>query len=206
MSESKSDRILIVDDTPRNIQVLGTILKDQGYQLNVAQNGLQALEVVTKVTPDLILLDVMMPELDGFETCKRLKADAATKDIPVIFLTAKVETDDVVNGFELGAVDYVTKPFNPTELLARVDTHLTLHHLKQRLEQLVDERTEEVQRAHRQLQVQVRELEARDRLVALQMKGPAYQEADEAILTSVQHVLEAGTAKLFRPDGGQRGL
>ena len=131
--DNKNLRILIVDDTVKNIQVLGTILRQEEYQINVAQNGLQALEIVQKVRPDLILLDVMMPELDGFETCKRLKADAATADIPVIFLTAKIETEDIVNGFELGAVDYVTKPFNPTELLVRVRTHLSIHLLQSAL-------------------------------------------------------------------------
>ena len=187
--QKKDDRILIVDDTPRNIQVLGTILKEQGYQINVAQNGLQALDVVTKVTPDIILLDVMMPELDGFETCKRLKEDPNTAEIPVIFLTAKVETDDVVHGFELGAVDYITKPFNPTELLVRVDTHLTLYKLKRNLEQLVEERTEELQYAHAQLQQYVKELEVRDRLTQLQMKSPTFEEAYEAILTAINEVV-----------------
>jgi adenylate cyclase len=126
-------RILVVDDTLKNIQVLGTILKQEQYQINVAQNGLQALEVVSNVTPDLILLDVMMPELDGFETCKALKKDPATADIPVIFLTAKVETEDIVHGFEIGAVDYVTKPFNPAELLSRVNTHLQLKATREKL-------------------------------------------------------------------------
>ena len=126
-------RILIVDDTVKNIQVLGTILKKEAYQINVAQNGKQALDVVGKVRPDLILLDVMMPEMDGFEACKRLKENPETADIPVIFLTAKVETEDIVKGFELGAVDYVTKPFNPTELLVRVRTHLSVHVLQSAL-------------------------------------------------------------------------
>ena len=107
--ETGKSRILVVDDTLKNIQVLGTILRKQGYQINIAKSGLQALEVVEKIPSDLILLDVMMPELDGFETCKRLKASDKTRDIPVIFLTAKVETEDIVKGFELGAVDYVTK-------------------------------------------------------------------------------------------------
>ncbi|MGK5093606.1 SpoIIE family protein phosphatase [Deltaproteobacteria bacterium TL4] len=119
-------RILIVDDTPKNIQVLGTMLKQQDYQINVAQDGIQALNMVDKIRPDLILLDVMMPNLDGFETCKRLKASPKSREIPIIFLTAKTETQDVVKGFELGAVDYVSKPFNSAELLARVHTHVQL--------------------------------------------------------------------------------
>jgi len=118
--------ILIVDDTPKNIQVLGTILKEAGYQIKAATDGKQALAAVEKSLPDLILLDIMMPEMDGFETCKALKTNSATRDVPVIFLTAKTETEDIVKGFELGAVDYVTKPFNSAELLARVNTQISL--------------------------------------------------------------------------------
>jgi class 3 adenylate cyclase len=130
-------RILIVEDTPANIQTLSATLKQQGYQLSVATNGTQALDVVRRVRPDLILLDVMMPEMDGFETCRRLKGDEATRDIPVIFLTARSETADIVKGFELGAVDYVAKPFNAHELLARVNTHLTIDRLHRENERLL---------------------------------------------------------------------
>ncbi|MFC6669964.1 response regulator [Marinobacterium aestuariivivens] len=129
-------RILVVDDTPRNIQLIGTLLKQEGYQINVAGNGRQALDIVAHSAPDLILLDVMMPELDGFETCRRLKQDAATRDIPIIFLTARSEADDIVHGFELGAVDYVAKPFNPPELLSRVHTHLALKAAREKLQEL----------------------------------------------------------------------
>jgi len=128
-----SSRILVVDDTPANIQVLSSTLKDKGYQISVATNGRQALDVVARLRPDLILLDVMMPEMDGFETCRRLKESAATNDIPVIFLTARTETTDIVQGFEVGAVDYVAKPFNAHELLARVNTHLTMDQLRRSL-------------------------------------------------------------------------
>ncbi len=138
MADQQSPRVLIVDDTPQNIQVLGTILRQADYQINVAQNGLQALEIVEKVQPDIILLDVMMPELDGFETCKRLKANPDTADIPIIFLTAKVEIEDVIQGLELGAVDYVTKPFNPTELMKRVASHLELKLNREKLADLAD--------------------------------------------------------------------
>jgi adenylate cyclase len=128
-----SSRILVVDDTPANIQTLAAILKEKGYQISVATNGKQALEVVARVQPDLILLDVMMPEMDGFETCRRLKAAEQWRQIPVIFLTARTETADLVQGFELGAVDYVAKPFNAHELLARVNTHLTMDELRRSL-------------------------------------------------------------------------
>src|SRR6478672_9322330 len=128
-----SSRILVVDDTPANIQTLSATLKAKGYQVSVATGGRQALEAVERIRPDLILLDVMMPEVDGFETCRRLKASEATKKIPVIFLTARTEVADIVKGFELGAVDYVAKPFNTHELLARVHTHLTMDELRRNL-------------------------------------------------------------------------
>lgn len=143
----QNQRILIVDDTVKNLQVLGTILEKEGYQINVAQNGTQALEITSKVQPDLILLDVMMPDLDGFEVCKRLKADESVAHIPVVFLTARTETEDLVKGFEQGAVDYVTKPFNATELLVRVRTHLSIHYLQSALRQSLDDNAR-LQREH----------------------------------------------------------
>jgi class 3 adenylate cyclase len=132
-----SSRILVVDDTPANLQALSATLKEKGYQVSVATNGKQALEAVGRVRPDLILLDVMMPEMDGFEACRRLKSSEATSDIPIIFLTARTETEDIVKGFELGAVDYVPKPFNAHELLARVNTHLTMDRLHRENERLL---------------------------------------------------------------------
>lgn len=125
-----NSRILVVDDTPANIQSLAAILKGKGYQISVATNGKQALDVLDRVRPNLILLDVMMPEMDGFETCRRIKQSEQWREIPVIFLTAKTDVDDLVQGFELGAVDYVGKPFNSHELLARVSTHLTIDELR----------------------------------------------------------------------------
>jgi phosphoserine phosphatase RsbU/P len=129
-----NERILIVDDTPANIQILAETLKGK-YQLSVATNGKQALEMLERVQPDLILLDVMMPELDGFETCRRIKSLDAWRDVPIIFLTSKSDTSDIVTGFEVGAVDYVAKPFNTYELLARIHTHLTIDQLRRSLEE-----------------------------------------------------------------------
>lgn len=123
---SQKPIILIVDDVPRNIQVLGTLLAKFDCELAIAMNGKQALDTVDKIKPDLILLDVMMPIMDGHETIRHLKSNDKTKDIPVIFLSAKTETEDIITGFELGAVDYVTKPFIGKELVARVKTHLSL--------------------------------------------------------------------------------
>src|SRR5580765_6055845 len=132
-----SSRILVVDDTPANLQALAATLKEKGFQISVATNGKQALEVLGRVRPDLILLDVLMPEMDGFETCTRIKSSPEWRDIPIIFLTSKSETADIVGGFELGAVDYVAKPFNAHELLARVNTHLTIDRLARENERLL---------------------------------------------------------------------
>jgi signal transduction histidine kinase len=118
--------ILIVDDISRNLQVLGSILGEHGYSVNVASHGQGALDSLAAQMPDLILLDIQMPDIDGLEVCRRLKSDATTRNIPVIFLTARTETDDIVRGFEAGAVDYITKPFVSAELLARVRTHLKM--------------------------------------------------------------------------------
>ncbi len=132
----KATRILLVDDTVENIQVAGAILKQKGYQLNIARNGRQALQVLEKTLPDLILLDIVMPEMDGFECCAQLKASPATQDIPVIFLSSNTSTADIVKGFELGAVDYIIKPFNAPELLSRIHTHLSLRQAHLELEEL----------------------------------------------------------------------
>jgi CheY-like chemotaxis protein len=119
-------RILVVDDVLQNLQVVGTMLRNEGYDVMPAGSGPQALERVRVRLPDLILLDLMMPEMDGLEVCRRLKTDPAAQRIPIIFLTASNEMEHLVKGFEAGAVDYVTKPFNGPELLARVRTHLEL--------------------------------------------------------------------------------
>jgi DNA-binding response OmpR family regulator len=125
--------VLIVDDTPKNIQVIGSILMQKNYRISVAKNGREALKVVKDAKPDIILLDIMMPELDGFETCRQLKNSQETRDIPIIFLTAKIEAEDIVKAFELGAVDYVIKPFNSKELLVRINTHLELKYAHEKI-------------------------------------------------------------------------
>jgi DNA-binding response OmpR family regulator len=134
---TSTSRILLIEDEPMNIQALSAILKQEGYQISVATNGQQALDVLERVRPDLILLDVMMPGIDGFQTCQRIKASTRWREIPIIFLTAKTETADVVRGFEVGGVDYVAKPFNAHELLARVRTHLALDHLHRENQRLL---------------------------------------------------------------------
>jgi len=147
----EKNAVLVVDDTPTNIQVLMEILKDD-YRIIAAVNGKRALRLaVSDPPPDIILLDVMMPEMDGYEVCARLKADAKTRDIPVIFVTAKSETQDETKGLELGAVDYITKPISPPVVQARIKNHLELkkasEFLKNQnviLEHRVQERTNEI--------------------------------------------------------------
>jgi signal transduction histidine kinase len=119
------DLILVVDDQTNNLTVIsGALGKD--YRLRLAISGAGALQILEKIHPDLILLDIMMPDMDGYEVCRRVKENDALKDIPIIFLTAKTEIEDVLRGFDFGAVDYITKPFNLNELKARIDTHLSL--------------------------------------------------------------------------------
>ncbi len=118
--------VLIVDDIPENLQLLGNILLNNDLDVGFATNGYEALENVALNKPDLILLDIMMPGMSGITVCEKLKENPDTRDIPVIFLTAKAQSEDIIKGFETGAVDYVTKPFNASELVARVMTHLEL--------------------------------------------------------------------------------
>ena len=127
--------VLIVDDVAENIQVAMNILKEDHYNLAFARSGEEALALLETNPVDLVLLDVMMPGMDGFEVCQRMKQDPRFMDIPVIFLTARVDADSIKKGFEVGGVDYITKPFYAEELLARVKTHLELYHAKQVLEQ-----------------------------------------------------------------------
>lgn len=153
MSDSKRDIILIVDDTPTNLEVLQELLDSHNYEVLVAVDGEGAFSQAEYAQPQLILLDVMMPGWDGFETCRRLKEHGPTKEIPVIFMTALSDTVDKVRGFQLGAVDYITKPLQHEEVLARVQTHLTLNRLKtqlerhnEELERCVEARTSELTR------------------------------------------------------------
>jgi DNA-binding NtrC family response regulator len=146
---SVPSRILVVDDTPNNVMLLEDMLTVRGYQVATARDGAQALARVAAEAPDLILLDVMMPGMDGFEVCQRLHADAATRDIPVVFLTALDGTFDKVRAFSVGAVDYLTKPFQSEELLARVSTHLALRQARRSLEEQNARLREEIEAHNR---------------------------------------------------------
>lgn len=142
-----SAKILVVDDTPANLEVVTEILADAGYIVSTALSGDRAIKRLQTYVPDLILLDIQMPGIDGFETCRQLKENPAIAYVPVIFMTAVADTDSKVKGFLLGAVDYITKPFQEAELLARVNTHLQLSFLTQQLERRIQERTVELQAA-----------------------------------------------------------
>ncbi len=143
--------ILIVDDIPDNIKILAHILRSKGYRFAGATGGMQAMKIIEKKIPDLILLDIMMPEIDGYSVCQTLKNDEQTKDVPIIFITAKTDPSDIARGFEAGCVDYIIKPFKAVELLARIQTQLELGTARKKLanqnlilETKVRERTKEL--------------------------------------------------------------
>ncbi len=167
MNNSNSDLILVVDDTLANLEVISEALSDGGFEVAIATDGELAISQAELSCPGLILLDVMMPGIDGFETCRRLKASHLTQDIPVIFMTALADYTDKVKGLHLGAVDYVTKPFQEAELIARVKTQLKLHHLNRNLEQQVAERTTELTQALQKLQQSQIQLVQSEKMVAL---------------------------------------
>ncbi len=160
-SDSADARLLIIDDVPENIGVLFNLLSEQGHEVLIAEDGQSGIETAHIEQPDLILLDVMMPQIDGFEVCRRLKTDSATEAIPIIFLTALNETHSKVTGFQLGAVDYITKPLQHDEVLARVDTHLTVRRLQRQQQQFIE-----------QLQDSNAELDAFAHTVAHDLKNP----------------------------------
>ena len=164
---SSPELILVVDDTPANLEVICETLSDAGYIVATAINGDRALKRVQAYPPDLILLDVQMPGIDGFETCQRLKAEPKTATIPIIFMTALSDAQSKEKGFELGAVDYITKPFQEQEVLARVKTHLQLRQLTKNLEQRVAEQTADLEAALIQLQQSQIHLVQKEKMSAL---------------------------------------
>ncbi|MBD2491771.1 response regulator [Aulosira sp. FACHB-615] len=154
LTTEQTPTVLIVDDNSANLGVLSDALDQAGLEVMVAKSGKVALERVKYALPDLILLDVMMPEIDGFETCRLLKANPKTKDIPVIFMTALSDTTNKIAGFQVGAVDYITKPFQQEEVLSRVQLHLKLHDLTVKLEHknsLLEQKVSEVSQAYTDL-------------------------------------------------------
>lgn len=167
MASQSSELILIIDDTPANLDVISDTLTDAGFEVAIARTGERALKQLQHQLPDLILLDVMMPGISGFEVCRQLKADARTQDIPILFMTALSDTGNKVKGFELGAVDYITKPFQEVEVLARVRTHLQLRKLARTLEQQVVQRTAALTKALEELQSSQMQLVQSEKMSAL---------------------------------------
>jgi DNA-binding response OmpR family regulator len=167
MNNAGLHRILVVDDASANLLLLTNLLTGHGYTVHPASDGELALEFVQSILPDLILLDIRMPGMDGYEICRRLKADERTRSIPIIFISILEDEYDKVKGFQAGGVDYITKPFQPEEVLARVRTHLSLRELAENLEQKVIERTEELMIANERLQREIAEREKADQALHL---------------------------------------
>ncbi|MBU1660318.1 MAG: response regulator, partial [Chloroflexi bacterium] len=162
--DSQNQTILIIDDEPANLAVVADYLAQSGFQIKVTQTGEAGFELARRTPPDLILLDVRMPGIDGFEVCRRLKADERTREIPVIFMTIMTRVEDKVTGFEVGGVDYITKPFQHEEVLARVTAHLRIRDLTQKLEGAnanlelrVAERTSELAQVNARLKKEIAE-------------------------------------------------
>jgi two-component system alkaline phosphatase synthesis response regulator PhoP len=137
-SESKSSRILIVDDNQQNCELLDAYLADEGYQIEMVYDGQQTLDAVARQQPDLILLDIMMPRLSGYEVCHRLKSAAETRTIPILMITALAEMSDIEKGIDAGADDFLTKPINKLELITRVRSLLRVRHLTNDYERLLE--------------------------------------------------------------------
>jgi PAS domain S-box-containing protein len=195
--------IFVVDDTPANLKVLFEYLKGAGFEVLVATQAEDALETINQTPPDLILLDILMPEIDGFETCRRLKADEATRDIPIIFMTALDDTVDEVKGLKLGAVDYITKPFQVETVLARIRTHLALRDMQKELEeknaQLHQENIERKQ-AEEALQQRNRRLSLLNRLSHMFSSSLDLKDVLETALGEIQRLLDAFSTSFWLID------
>ena len=167
-TDTPQSRVLVVDDTTHVQRLLSVMLSKQGYEVQTADNGAQALEIVQTSLPDLILLDIMMPDMDGYQVCQQLKADEHTRDVPIIFISALEQIEDKIKAFTAGGVDYVPKPFQAKEVLARVATHLSLRELQKQLQQA------SVEMAARLVELEERneELDALSRTMAHDLKTP----------------------------------
>ncbi len=208
--------ILIVDDMPNNLSVLYETLTRQHYKVLVARDGKSAIEQAQLARPDLILLDVMMPGIDGFETCRQLKQREPTKAIPVLFMTALSEPINVINGFNMGAVDYITKPFQLKEVLARIHTHLTIsklqHDLKAanaQLEARVAERTESLSKALAEVEQLKNKLQAENTYLREEIRQTSNFEeivsqskAFARVLRQVEQVAPTTTSVLIMGESG----
>lgn len=207
MSSTGAGEVLVVDDTPASLKLLSELLTTAGFSVRVAPNGELALASVESALPDLILLDVRMPGLNGYEVCQRLKSNAQTAEVPVIFLSAHYDTDDKLAGFNAGAVDYISKPFAAEEVLARVRTHIhlvqvtqQLEHERASLEQKVQERTLDLELANLFLTQEIESrqaLEASTRLCAIYFT----HSSDAVFISAVDGRLLAVNPALIRLSG-----
>ncbi len=183
MTLSADADILIVDDTPANLNVLSAILGKRGYRVRPAINGALALKAAQKAAPDLILLDVQMPGLDGYEVCRQLKRDAQTRDIPVIFISALDDVLDKVEAFQAGGVDYITKPFQIEEVLARVENQLALHQQREEIATLLARNEQLIALANQELRPRLGQIaiwaaalrDGGDSALAEQIRASAYE-------------------------------
>jgi len=191
----KGSKILVVDDTPANLDLLSQILELEGYSVSFATNGKQALELASINTPDLILLDIMMPEMDGIETCRRLKSLASVKEIPVIFITAKTDRKDVAEGFMIGGVDYICKPVQQEEVCARVECHLKLQALVKARDDLITQLCEYTKKIEIKVEEQNKQLQQNEKLAAIgAMVGEFTHEISTPVgiaITALSHNIDA---------------
>lgn len=198
-------RILVVDDVPANLDVLGRTLEDSGYNVLVATSGETAVKVAAQAGPELILLDVSMPGIDGFEACRRLKAAPETRDIPVLFLTARNEMEGILEGFQSGGVDYITKPFQVEEVLVRIRTHLERSRLIRQLAELNAHLERKVAERTAQLRLKVRELEGRDRIAQHLLTLHNLEKTLDLVLEVIAEIAEVDRAIIYLDsEGGLR--
>lgn len=209
ISDQIKNTILIVDDTPTNISILFDVLSKAGYKVLVATDGKSAIEQAKYALPDLILLDVVMPGMSGFETCRQLKSIVATEAIPIIFMTALTETVNKINGFNMGAVDYITKPFEIHEVQSRIGTHLALANLRLKLEQLVAERTAQLDKALTEVEQLKDQLQAENVYLKEEIKESKNpddiisQSRDfEKVLTKIRQVAPTNSTVLITGESG----
>jgi signal transduction histidine kinase len=200
-----TSRVMVVDDMPENLALIKNMLKDKSFEIFAFPNGQLALNAALRVNPDLILLDITMPDMDGYETCARLKSDSRLQEIPVIFLSALTDTADKIKGFRAGAVDFISKPFEVEEVHVRVMTHINLRTLQRRLQyqnlhlqKLVDEKVAEISDAHRQSRKRLAEIAHMNRLVTSSVLSAAIAHELRQPLAAILSNTEAAELYLQR--------
>lgn len=200
MSETVvKNSILIVDDIPDNLRLLSNMLINQGYKVRMAKSGKMALMGINAVKPDLILLDIKMSGLSGFDVCEKLKSDPATKDIPVIFISAQDQTEDKLKAFQLGGVDYITKPFHIEEVLARITTHLTIRNLQQEIQEnnnKLENTNRELEEKNAELQIAIDNIKTLRGLIPICASCKKIRD-DEGFWKSVEIYIEEHTKAEF---------